>query len=57
MDENQIRKIILDCMISSLIARRDRAKDFVLNTNLQVEAKLLDNQIDALEKEKTEINS
>jgi len=46
--DSSTKNIVIDVLLVSLEARRERARDYVYNTNMLLEVELLSAQIEAL---------
>ncbi len=55
MDLSDFKKSVIEVELVSLEARKKSAQNYCMNTNMQIEANLLQDQIDALEKELEDI--
>ncbi len=55
MSENEIKRFMIDIEITSLRARSAACSSFCFNTKMQLEASVVDAQIEALELLKLEI--
>ena len=52
MNETEVKKIIVDVLLASKRARKEVAEGYTMNLWMGIEAKLLDGEIEALEKMK-----